>query len=143
MGGIRVLIILDTNVVSEVSKIKGVDENVQFWFVTQRAIGITAVTLGEIRYGIDRLPDGRRKRELLLQLERFVRQDLNGNIISFDGIAANHFGLIAAKRESLGRPIDIADCQIASICYANQLTLATRNIKDFEGIGIDLVNPLR
>lgn len=125
------MIILDTNVVSEVSKLKGVDDDVQFRFATQRTIGITSVTLGEIRYGIDRLPDGRRKRELLLQLERFVRQDLNGNIIPYDAIAANHFGLIAAKRERMGRPIDIGDCQIASICYANQLTLATRNIKDF------------
>jgi hypothetical protein len=143
MGGIRVLIILDTNVVSEVSKREGVHFDVQFWFRTQRSIGITSVTLAEVRFGIDRLPDGRRKRELLLQLERFVREDLNGNILSFDAIAANHFGLIAARRESMGRPIDIADCQIASICYANQLTLATRNIKDFEGIGIDLVNPWR
>lgn len=137
------MIVLDTNVISEISKQQGADERVQSWFATiaARNVGTTAVTVGEIRAGIERLPEGRRKFALKQDLDGLLRDVLAGRVLSYDVFAANHYGLITSKRYGMGRPIGIPDAQIAAICYANQAILATRNIKDFEETGVQLINP--
>lgn len=68
-------------------------------------------------------------------------EDFRGRILSFDEAAAIAFVKIAAERRQMGKPISQADAQIASICYTRQATLATRNVSDFEGCGIAIVNP--
>ena len=68
-------------------------------------------------------------------------EEFYGRILSFDEAAAIAFGKIAAERRKMGNPISQADAQIASICYSLQATLATRNVSDFEGCGIAIINP--
>lgn len=100
-----------------------------------------APVLAELRYGVERLPAGRRRTEL----DRLVlnaEQDLFANrLLPFDREAAHEFGRVAAKRASMGRPIMPMDSMIAAIAIANGMSIATRDIDDFAGLGIELVNP--
>ena len=67
--------------------------------------------------------------------------DLRGRVEPFDSVAATHYATIVSGREKIGRPISVADAQIAAICRKLQATLATRNTPDFEHTGIELVDP--
>jgi toxin FitB len=136
------MIVYDTNVVSEFSK-PGVDERVRTWhdMLPKRRIAITAVTIGELAYGIALRADGAKKRQLAVALEGLVNEDFKGRVLSFDLAAANYYGLIVAKRQAMAKPISHQDAQIAAICIARGATLATRDIKGFEGTGVELINP--
>lgn len=70
-----------------------------------------------------------------------LREDMTGRILPFDSAAARAYATIAATRRTAGRPIAEADCQIAAIALAHGGPVATRNTPDFEGCGIDLINP--
>jgi predicted nucleic acid-binding protein len=136
------VIILDTNVLSELSR-QAPSKEVLSWLDAQPAdeIATTAVTVGEILYGVARLPDGRRKTELAQAVQGMVDDDLRGRVEPFDVTAAAHYAAIVSGREKIGRPISTADAQIASICRKLQATLATRNTRDFEDAGIDVIDP--
>lgn len=135
------MIILDTNVVSELMR-AGPSPVVVAWV---RACSVpelytTSITLAEIGYGIERLPDGRRK-DLLRTTAGDVFDRFADQVVAFDAAAAGEYALIVAGRERAGRPIDGFDAQIASICRAREATLATRNITDFENTGIEVIDP--
>jgi predicted nucleic acid-binding protein len=100
----------------------------------------TAVTVAEIRYGIARLPAGRR-REALHQAAMEVFGAFPGQVLPFDVVAANVYADVVAQRDALGNPIDGFDAQIAATCRVHAATLATRNTKDFTETGIALVDP--
>ncbi len=68
-------------------------------------------------------------------------QSFAGRILSFDSGAAQAYATIAAARRTAGRPINHADCQIAAIARSNGASVATRDVNDFEGCGIEVVNP--
>ena len=104
-------------------------------------IGVTAIAVAEILYGIGTLTKGKRKRRLLEAASDMFDEDFAGRIHAFDGRAAVEYADIVVRRERIGRPISMPDAQIASICRANGCTLATRNTKDFENTGIELINP--
>jgi predicted nucleic acid-binding protein len=135
------MIILDTNVVSELMRPEP-DARVRQWVSGRRAdeLGTTAVTLGEIRHGIERLPDGRRK-EGLLSAATDLFAAFGDFVQPFDTLAAAWFGPVMVRRALLGLPISGFDAQIAAICRAHGAALATRNVKDFVETGIDLVDP--
>lgn len=135
------MIILDTNVFSELMRPEP-DAQVRQWVNGRRAdeLGTTAITVAEIRYGIERLPDGRRK-ESLLSAASDLFTAFRDLIQPFDIAAAAWFGPITARRASLGRPLEGFDAQIAAICRARSADLATRNVKDFQETGIVVVNP--
>src|SRR5215470_8649022 len=107
----------------------------------QDCLHTTTITLGEILYGIELVPDGRRRRDLLAGADKMFGQVLIGHIFPFDEQAARVFPTIAAARRRQGRPIDELDAQIAAIASVHGATLATRNTADFEGCGIRVVNP--
>jgi hypothetical protein len=135
------MLILDTNVVSELMKPPTLrDPGVMTWF---RSLSdqpyLTTVTLGELFSGAYRLEQGKRQHELLTLIDEAVA-DLAG-VIDFDSPAAEAYGRISAGRRRLGRPTQPLDAQIAAIALVNDATLATRNVSDFEDVGIDLVNP--
>lgn len=88
-----------------------------------------------------RLPDGVRKTTLAERIAEMVEGPVGGRVLAFGRPAASRFAVIAAARERAGRPIRVSDCQIAAICHVHGMTLATRNIRDFEGTGIKLLNP--
>jgi hypothetical protein len=87
------------------------------------------------------LADGRRRRRLEQEFGDLVDQDLDGRVLPFDRAAAEATATIGAQRQRTGRPVEIRDVQIAGIVAARQSTLATRNTRHFEGLGITLVNP--
>lgn len=136
------MIILDTNVISELSKPQPSDA-VMAWTDTVHgpATATTAVTAAELLYGVARMPEGHRKAALRQGVEAMINTDLGGRAYPFDLAAASLYATIVADREAAGRPISTQDAQIAAICRSHDATLATRNTKDFEGTGIKLVNP--
>jgi predicted nucleic acid-binding protein len=136
------VIILDTNVLSELSR-QDPSEDVLSWLDSQPADGTatTAITAAELLYGVARLPRGRRKATLAEAVRGMLDDDLRGRVEPFDAAAAAHYATIVSGREKIGRPISVADAQIAAICRKLQTTLATRNTPDFEHTGIELVDP--
>jgi predicted nucleic acid-binding protein len=135
------VIILDTNVVSELMRPLPADA-VRTWVRRNRGTPIytTAITLAEVRYGIQRLPAGRRRRALEENAERFFA-DLGDFILPFDSSAAMHYPAVIIDRASAGLAADRLDAQIAAICRSNDAPLATRNTKDFRRCGIELIEP--
>jgi len=136
------VIILDTNVLSELTR-QSPDQNVMSWLDALDAtdVGTTSVTAAELFYGVARLPAGDRKAQLTGAVTGLIEDDLEGRVAPFDLAAASHYAVVVSDREKAGRPIAVADAQIAAICRNLRATLATRNTKDFSGTGVDLVNP--
>ena len=136
------MIILDTNVLSELMKPKP-SPQVAAWVAKQPATELftTSITEAEIFYGIELLTKGKRREGLLAAAEAMFAQDFAGHVFGFESDAARIFSKIAADRRAMGRPISHADAQIAAIAQVRSAKLATRNIEDFEDCGIDVVNP--
>lgn len=136
------MIVLDTNVVSELMR-TAPEPGVASWVDRFPAaeVLVTAVTAAELMYGVARLPDGHRKRELHTRVEELLTEDFQDQILPFDAPAATHYAEIVASRERAGRPISMADAQIAAICRNWSAGLATRNVDDFVDTGVDAVNP--
>jgi predicted nucleic acid-binding protein len=100
----------------------------------------TAITLAEVRYGIERLPDGQRK-TLLRSTADEVFGGFEEQILPFDARAALRYATIVSGRDRAGRPIEGFDAQIASICREHQAALATRNATDFEHTEVEVIDP--
>ena len=135
------MIIVDTNVLSEEMKAAH-DASVDAWFRRQspRELFTTTICEAEILLGVALLPDGMRKQELAVAAQRIFAL-FSGRILTFDSVAAAGYARIVAERRRLGRPIDDFDAQIAAIARTRGFALATRNVADFEGIGLSIVNP--
>jgi toxin FitB len=137
------MILLDTNVLSELMAPKP-SAPVLAWMSKQRfadVVYIATVTVGEILYGIELLPAGKRRDGLLHEAEAMFLEDFAGRILPFDDGAARVFAKIAAARRLRGRPISSPDVQIAATARAHSAALATPNTADFEGCGVTLINP--
>jgi predicted nucleic acid-binding protein len=135
------VIIVDTNVLSEVMR-PDPSPSVVDWVDSRppRDLYTTAITVAEIRYGIERLPAGQR-RELLAATAAEVFATFGDHVLPFDNRAAARYAGIVADRERSGTPISGFDAQIAAICHLHDATLATRNGKDFHGTGVEVVDP--
>lgn len=136
------MILLDTNVISELMRAEPA-QAVLDWFDQHDAadLFISAVTEAELRAGVAYLPEGQRRDRLQMAVDAMIEQDFQGRIVPFDTIAARPYAIIAAQRRAAGHPIAEADCQIAAIASAADALLATRNVKDFEGCGVRVINP--
>ena len=136
------MILLDTNVISELMRTEPA-QIVLDWFGDHDSsdLFISAVTEAELRTGVAILPDGQRRDRLQLAIDAMIYQDFQGRVLPFDSLAAKAYAEIAAQRRAAGRPIAEADCQIAAIARATDVPLATRNIKDFDGCGLRVINP--
>ncbi len=136
------MIILDTNVVSDTFQPRP-NELARAWLDSYRHedLFICAPVLAEMRFGIERLPAGRRRSDLD-RLVTFAETKLfPDRILAFDRDCAHEFGRIVAKRMEGGRPIMPMDALIAAIAVTNQMAIATRDIADFSGLDIELFNP--
>jgi len=135
------VIVLDTNVVSELMR-PSPSPLVVDWVRghSERELYTTSITLAEIRCGIERLPDGHRK-DVLKTTADDVFTAFEEHVLPFDARAAVQYATIVSDRDHAGLPIDGFDAQIASICRTHWAVLATRNRKDFQATGIDLVDP--
>lgn len=136
------MIIADTNVVSEFMR-DDPDENVLAWAgrLGPGELSVCVVTVTEIERGLARLPEGRRRAELGERWAALL-EEYTQFIAVYDVPAARTTADILVDADRRGRPIRLADAQIAGMCVARDLQLATRNVRDFEGIrGLVLVNP--
>lgn len=136
------MIVLDTNVLSELLR-QSPEARVLAWLTGQPGASLftTTVTQGEILYGIRLLPDGRRRTRLWKVARAIFSEDFAGRLLSFDGDAADAYADIGAARRTAGRPISQFDAMIAAMTCSRGASLATRNVKDFEGCGIEILNP--
>lgn len=136
------MIILDTNVVSE--PLKPVPEPVVLeWLNAQdpETLYLTTMNLAELLAGVEVMPAGRRRTELNQSLIEQVMPLFEDRILSFDRKAAQVFARINASAQAAGNPISFADCAIAAIASARGFMLATRNVRDFKGTNIEILNP--
>lgn len=135
------MIVLDTNVLSEFFR-PSPDAVVRLWLDAQRRTDLwtTSIVIAELASGVAALPEGRRRLVLQDALDVML-EGFDGRVLSFGVGAAIEYGRIVALRTRIGRPISIADAQIAAVSALAGATLATRNVRDFEGVGVDLVDP--
>lgn len=136
------MIILDTNVLSEIFK-PSPDGRVMAWIESLTDdVAITAITLAELLAGLASLPEGRRRSELTAAIEKALQpyHDTR-SILAFDEVAAQRHADVTSTRGRAGSPISTADAQIAAICLAHGAVCATRNVRDFEHTGVELLNP--
>lgn len=135
------MIVLDTNVVSALMAIE-LPPAVARWIAAQdpSEFVLTAVTRAEIRYGIARLRNGRRRERFQQAAEALFSAQV-GRSLPFDDRAADLYGEIIARRNADGRPISVLDAQIAAIARAHDAVVATRDTGGFTGTGVAVVNP--
>jgi toxin FitB len=135
------VIVLDTNVISEPLKSQP-SLKVMDWLDDQSAetLFITAVSRAELRFGVLKLPDGKRKNALATRVDRVLDLFVN-RTLSFDADAADELATIAAKCERLGKRVVAPDAYIAACAAARGFAVATRNVGHFEHTGVHVINP--
>lgn len=136
------MIILDTNIISEIMRPQP-DSNVIEWLNQQETshLYLTTITLAEIRYGLAVMQDGKRKQQLGNQFEAYVDRAFEGRILDFTSDAATRYANIMSYRKQAGLPMSMADGQIAAIASKHHFSVATRNTKDFQECGLQIINP--
>ena len=136
------MILLDTNVVSEPMRARP-NPDVIRWLNEQDAaqLYVSSITVAEVHFGIECLPEGQRQRRLRETFGVFLDQAFDSRIVSFGNASAEIYGQIRATRRTQGHPITPVDAQIAAIALENDLSLATRNVKDFDGLDLAIHNP--
>lgn len=134
--------LLDTNVVSETVKPKP-DKRVLAWLEAQTPsdLYLAAQTLGELVRGARKVKDEARRARFETWIERDLAEQFEGRVLPFDAPAAVLWGRLMGDGDRLGRTPAAADAQIAAVALAQDLTLATRNVRDFKSFGLDLLNP--
>lgn len=136
------MILLDTNVLSALMR-REPEPKVVAWLDARppESVWTTSITVFEVRLGLELLAAGRRRRLLEEAFAKALEEDFENRVAVFDSPAAQAAGRIAAERCRAGRPVEIRDLQIAGIATARRATLATRNLRHFQGLGLDLVDP--
>lgn len=136
------MMLLDTNILSEMMRPKP-NAEVILWLNKQdsQALFVSSISIAEICYGLYVLPRGKRRQQLQIRFEQFVRQGFQFRLLDFDRQAATMYGSVMGEAKLTGHSMSIADGQIAAIALANGFTLVTRNVKDFKYSGVMLINP--
>jgi predicted nucleic acid-binding protein len=136
------MILLDTNVISELMKPEP-DPAVRDWLshLGETPLATTVITIAEISYGLHRLADGRRRAALETRFEDYVGANSPLAVLPLEDIAAREAGRFRALRVSMGLGAQPSDMMIAGIVAAMGASLATRNVKDFDGLPIQLIDP--
>jgi toxin FitB len=136
------MIILDTNVVAEMMRVERQPE-VRSWLNKQnpRTLYLPTPAMFEVQYGIAQLDAGRKRRDLELRYSEILKKYVSDRILPFDALSAEAAGVIFAGKALRGRSDRIVDIQIAGIAKALNASIATRNVKDFTGMGVTIINP--
>ncbi len=136
------MIILDTNVVCEVMKASPA-ARVTKWMASfgHSKIFTTSVTQAEIFFGLEIMPHGRKREALYAAATGMFKDQFANRVLAFDGDASHIFAMIAAARRRAGQPIGQFDCQIAAIARSHGAAIATRDLRDFAGCGVELIDP--
>jgi toxin FitB len=135
--------LLDTNVLSEFNRKGKPNPQVEQWVASKdnNQLYVSIVTFGEIRFGIELLPSSKRRAELEHWLDHDLSRWFSGQLLGLDEVVVNQWAILMAKRQLQGKPLDILDGFLAATALHHQITLVTRNVKDFEGLGADILNP--
>jgi predicted nucleic acid-binding protein len=135
------MILLDTNVVSETMRPQPAD-NVRRWLDAQRTEDLFLCTpvLAELRYGLEGLPMGGRRTRIEQSIKR-IEDAFADRILPVDRAAAHEYGRIVAQRDRMGRATGTMDGLIAAIAKVHQATIATRDVRGFDDVGLDLIDP--
>ncbi|MGA3024627.1 MAG: type II toxin-antitoxin system VapC family toxin [Bryobacteraceae bacterium] len=134
--------LLDTNVPSEMTRPRP-QSSVSRWLddADDDQLYFSVVSLGEILKGITVLPEGKRRSHLQQWLDETLRPWFQGRILPVDEAIAERWGVLAGQRQLSGRPLKVADGFIAATALEHGLTIVTRNVKDFDGLGVGIFNP--
>jgi predicted nucleic acid-binding protein len=135
-------ILLDTNVLSELLR-STPEPTVLTWFAAQPAdtLFVSTVTQAEMMLGARLLPAGKRRVALEAAVRATFDEDFSGRILPFDSASVSAYVEIVSDRRAAGRPISQFDAQIAAIARSHGARLATRNVADFEAVGVAILNP--
>jgi predicted nucleic acid-binding protein len=135
------VIVLDTNVVSEIMRARP-EPAVLSWLDAQPPgeLWLTSMVAAELMFGVARLPDGARKRQLAQAVQLTLEVDFAGRVLPFDLASASVYADMCAQRARAGLPVAMADAQIAATCLAHSAMLATRNRSHFEGLGMAMID---
>ena len=136
------MILLDINVLSDLM-LPRPTEAVIAWLNDQAPedIWTTTISVFEIRFGLALMDQGRRRRALEDAFAALLEEDLSGRIVTFDLTAAEFAGELGARRRSAGRSVEFRDTQIGGIALARRASIATRNVKHFEDVGVPIIDP--
>ncbi|MBV9567671.1 MAG: type II toxin-antitoxin system VapC family toxin [Hyphomicrobiales bacterium] len=136
------MIVIDTNVISALMH-ENPDHAVLEWFDKQAATSLwtTAITILEIRFGLSRMPAGRRRARREQVFDRVLEDDVQNRVLAFDQTSAGRTATLMARCESQGRGIELRDAMIAGIALTRSAALATRNSTHFESLELVLINP--
>lgn len=136
------MIVLDTNVISELWKVEP-DRNVMAWIDAQivETLYLSAITVAELRFGLATMPTGKRRKIYQGRLEGEVLPALAGRILPFDLDASRTYADIMAQAKTAGKAISNANGYIAATAAAHGFIVATRDTSPFEAAGLDIINP--
>jgi predicted nucleic acid-binding protein len=134
------VIILDTNILSEPLRARPEPVVLRWLAEIAEDTVLTSVTVGEILTGVRRLPPGRRREGLLAAIETTLTTFAD-QVLPYDEPAARCYAQLQELRRAAGHALSVEDGMIAAICRVRGAILATRNTKDFDGLGVELINP--
>ncbi len=134
--------LIDTCCISELVK-KKPNPNVVKWFADQDELSmyLSVITFGELRKGIEKLPDSKKKKELIRWIKEELTQRFKNRVLSIDMEEVNKWGEILATAEKNGKPLPAIDSLIAVTAQVHNLSVVTRNTQDMEGSGVEVINP--
>ena len=133
--------LLDTNIPSELVRPQP-EPRVTAWVAAQDldALFLSAVSFGELRKGITLRAPGKRRTELETWIEADLPNLFAGRILPLTRSIAERWGNLEAQRQQMGHPLQVPDGQIAATALEHGLTIVTRNVRDFEGLGVMILN---
>ena len=136
------IIVLDTNVVSELMEVEP-NRTVLDWYLSRPAedLFVTAITEAELWFGVDIMVEGRRRNQIAAEIRGMLDDDFVGRILPFDSAAARAHASMSAQRRRTGAIVPIFDAQIAAIAMSRQAPVATRDVRHFHGVGVEIINP--
>jgi len=134
--------LLDTNIPSELTR-PNPQPSVFEWLdeADDEQLYFSVISLGEIVKGVGLLPQSRRRSELQLWLDETLRTWFEGRVLPVSERIAERWGVLSAQRQIVGRPLAVLDGYLAATALEHDLTIVTRNVKDFAGLGVEIVNP--
>mgnify|MGYP002777795997 CR=1 FL=1 len=136
------MILLDTNVVSELMRGQKAERRVRDWMRDREPAGLhlAAITVAELRFGVAVLPEGRRRTDLSARLDATL-DHFGGRILPFTGATAGPYGRLMAQARAKGRAVGLADGLIAATAAEHGLAVATRDVAPFAAVGLRVVDP--
>jgi predicted nucleic acid-binding protein len=134
--------LLDTCVLSEFTR-RQPNQHVIEWLdsIPEENLFISVITIGEIQHGIERLPDSRRKTDLLIWMSTGLLSRFSDRLVGIDAPTMTLWGTLIARLEAAGQPVGVMDSLIIASALQNNLVVATRNVADFIPGGVQVINP--